>query len=144
MNRNALGPAPRTERIRKMTDAQDFVERRTHKRYPVRDGAFAALKGEINKLGQIMDISKGGLSFRYIDIGDRPKDTFEIDIYVESNQGFSLEGIPGRSMSDSEIVNRIPFSTLVMRRHGVRFEQLSQNHLTQLEYFIDRHAIDKV
>ena len=127
-----------------MTQPQELLERRAHKRYPVEDGAYAALKGEVNKLGQIMDISKGGLSFRYIDIGDRPKDTFEIDIYVESNDGFSLESLPTRSMSDCEILNKVPFSSLVMRRHSVRFEHLSKNHLAQLEYFIDHHARDKV
>jgi len=127
-----------------MTQAQELVERRIHKRYPVEDGAYAALKGEVNKLGQIMDISVGGLSFRYIDIGDRPKDTFEIDIYVESNNGFSLEGLATRSMSDREILKKVPFSSIVMRRHSVRFEHLSKNHLAQLQYFINHHVRDTV
>ena len=126
-----------------MTSTQDIIERRTQKRYLVEEGAFASLRGGVTKLGQIMDISKGGLAFRYIDIGDRPNSTFEIDIYVEKNDGFHLEKVPSKSVSDSQLINNVPFSSIVMRRHGVSFEELTDNHRNQLKYFIDSHTTDE-
>ncbi len=45
-------------------------ERRKHKRFKVKQGAFAVASPDYNKLGQIKDISEGGLAFQFIEDGE--------------------------------------------------------------------------
>ena len=116
------------------------IERRAYKRFEAREGAFAALKGPISKLGQIIDISKGGLAFRYIHTGESVKKSFEMEIFSAGN-GFRLKGIQCRTVSDFEIDNPFPFSSIKMRRLGAEFEDFNSNQESQLEYFIQNHTI---
>lgn len=50
-----------------MYTRKELVERRKHKRFQVPFGAFAVLGPHSTKVGRIMDISMGGLTFRHID-----------------------------------------------------------------------------
>ena len=43
-----------------------FSERRAHRRFKVQKGAYAALRNGSLKIGQIQNISKCGLAFRYL------------------------------------------------------------------------------
>jgi hypothetical protein len=43
------------------------ISRRSHRRFKVKDGAFAVLYQYSSKLAQIIDISIAGFSFRYSD-----------------------------------------------------------------------------
>jgi hypothetical protein len=49
-----------------MVGRKRTIERRKNKRYKAVDGAYAAISPNLNKLGQIIDISMGGLVFKYI------------------------------------------------------------------------------
>jgi hypothetical protein len=62
---------------------EKLVERRKPERFRGQEGAFVELRDHHGKLGEIIDISKEGLTFRYIDIGDRPKGSFELDIFLK-------------------------------------------------------------
>ena len=50
-----------------MVGRKRTIERRRHKRYKAVEGAYAAISPHSHKLGQVIDISMGGLSFKYID-----------------------------------------------------------------------------
>ena len=67
-----------------MTDTKEHVERRQMKRFKVAEGAFAALMNHGSKLGQIKDISKTGLSFRYIDSEEEQAEARELKIILGS------------------------------------------------------------
>lgn len=123
-----------------MSREKDLVEQREFKRFEVQEGAFAAMRGPVSKLGQIIDISKGGLAFRYIDTGVYPDRSFDLDILLTDN-GFHLEEVPCKAISDSEITNEFQFSSITMRRLGAQFEELTHNQTSQLEYFIQNHTI---
>ena len=69
-----------------MTILNEFVERRRLKRFKVKEGVFAALMPESKKLGQILDLGKGGLSFLYIDTGEAKDESTELDIYVAGHK----------------------------------------------------------
>jgi hypothetical protein len=117
------------------------VERRKHRRFQAQDGALVALRLHVSKLvGQIVDISKGGLAFRYIDIGDRPRGSFQLDILLEKS-GFLLEKVPAKTISDSEMPEESPYSSTTTRRQGVQFGELTNNQKSQLEYFIRNHTV---
>jgi hypothetical protein len=125
-----------------MSQGKDESERRKHKRYPVKNGAFAVLGPPSTKIGQIINISMGGLAFGYI-AGKEPSDTsFELGILL-AEDSFHLTKVPFKTVSDQE-AKEVPFSSLTMRRCGVQFGELRPNQMSQLEYFMQNHTIGEV
>ena len=124
-----------------MTYRKEWVERRKHKRFHIPRVAFVALAPVNTKLGQVIDISMGGLAFRYIG-GKKPsKRSTELRIFTDND--FCLDEVPFETISDFETY-QIPFTSIIMRRSGVHFGQLTQNQRSRLEYFIQKHAIHAV
>jgi len=123
---------------------EDMVERRRHKRFKVRDGAFVVLMPPSTKLGQIIDISSGGLAFRYLSMEERSKEErsnnlSNLDIFLTDNS-FYLEEVPVINVSDFQIAGKFPFSSITTRRQGVQFRELTHNQISRLEYFIRNHT----
>ena len=122
---------------------EKHVERRKYTRFRTRNGALIELRSQRGKLGEIIDISKGGLAFRYIDIGDRPKGSFELDIFLKET-GFRLEKMPAKTISDFRTTKYFPFSSTKTRRQGVQFGELTQKQISQLEHFIRNYTAGEV
>ena len=59
---------------------KEFTERRKYKRFHAQEGAFVSPRTHAQKFWQILDISKGGLSFRYIPQREDLKKSSELDI----------------------------------------------------------------
>jgi hypothetical protein len=123
-----------------MGNAEELVEQRKHKRFRPQDGTYAVLRGPGKKLGQVINISRGGLAFRYIDIGERPKRSFELDISME-HDGFILDSLSFETVSDFSTSREFPFSTTPIRRRGGQFIALNENQISDLEYFIQNYAV---
>jgi len=129
-----------------MTDGKELVERRKHERFQVEDGALAVLRRpwpHPTTLGQIIDISMGGLAFRYIAGEERSHEPSELEI-LWGDCSFRLDKIPFETISDFKTANEAPFSSIEMRRNGVQFGELRPEQMSQLEYFIQNHAIGEV
>ncbi len=118
-----------------MTEA----ERRKHKRFRSKEGSYAVLSGPCSKMGQILDISRDGLSFRYIDIGDRPRETCVLDILSEDN-AFRLKNVGFRVISDLDASKDFPFSTIPMRRCGGELTGLNDRQINDLNYLIENYT----
>ena len=116
------------------------VERRQQPRYKVAEGVFAALVNHTSKLGQIRDISKIGLAFRYIDHGEALEETTELKIVIGS-KGVYLDKLPFRKVADFEIKNESSFSSLKIRQIGLQFGNLTKHQASRLEHFIQNHTI---
>jgi len=112
------------------------VERRAHRRFRPKEGTYAVLSGPVSKMGQIIDVSRGGLAFRYIDIGDRPRETCVLDILREDNS-FRLENVGFKIVSDLDASKDFPFSTIPMRRCGGHLTGLSDRQIHDLEHLIE-------
>jgi hypothetical protein len=115
-----------------MTEA----DRRKHKRFRPKEGTYAVLSSPVSKMGQIIDISEGGLAFRYIDIGDRPRETCVLDVLREEDS-YRLENVGFEIISDSDASKDFPFSTIPMRRCGGRLKGLSDRQIHDLEHLIE-------
>jgi len=122
-----------------VTILNEFVERRRLKRFKVKEGAFAALMPDSSKLGQILDLGKGGLSFLYIDTGEAADGSTELDIYVAGN-GFYLSKLPVTIVSDIRVPNKIPINPTVMRRQGVQFGEMTPEQTLSLDSFIRQYS----
>jgi len=122
-----------------MTENEKPVEKRLQKRFRAQDDAYAMLRGSVSKLGKILDISRGGLAFRYIDIGERPESSFELEILVKGN-GFHLNNVSFETISDFGSTKDFPFSSIPMRRRGGQFLGLTENQISELEYFMEHYT----
>ncbi len=117
------------------------VENRKFNRFKVKDLSFALLKSaSYEELGEIVDISKGGLAFQYLVGEDRIKEPVELDIILAGN-GVHIKKIPCKTISDFEITNKVYFSSLKMGRHSIKFGELDNNQISELDYFIKQHTI---
>jgi hypothetical protein len=129
-----------------MTKRKGFDDRRQHKRFQVHDGAFAVLRPRsdiwgqvIDIVGQIVDISQGGLMFRYIAGENRSHDPFELDV-VLAGDSFRLDKIPFNVVSDMDMTHRSSLTPTTMKRQGLQFGALTHDQKAQLQYFIQNYA----
>ena len=113
-------------------------EKRAYKRFKAQEGAFAVINDE-RKLGPILDIGRGGLSFQYIASEKRRIGGTALDIFF-SGHGFSSKSIPIEKVSDFEMEADFSFSSVPMRRCGVRFKKLNSVQVSQLKSFIQKHT----
>jgi hypothetical protein len=118
---------------------KEFADHRKHKRFQVPQGVFVGFGPHVNKVGQMVDLSLGGLAFRYIGTGES-QDGSHLDIFMTDND-FYLGLIPFKTVSDFEIVQTTPSSPMTMRRSGVRFRKLSSEQRSELEYFLQHHTL---
>ena len=115
------------------------IERRKHRRFVVEEGVYVLLKNNSSKLGQIRNISRGGLAFNYIVNGEKMHESFKVDIFI-SGRGFYLKDLPSKKISDFHIKNKLPFSTFAIRKVGIQFNELTQSQLSQLDNFMREHT----
>lgn len=123
-----------------MRNGTDFIERRKHKRLKAKKGVFAVLKSDITKLGQIINISKKGLTFRYIPNGEKSNGSFEVDIFIFGND-FYLKKVPARIVLDRDIDNKVSFSSLPMRQLSMQFGEMMPEQKSKLAFFLEKHTL---
>jgi hypothetical protein len=117
-----------------------FVERRKHRRFKVHNGAFAALSYRFTTLGRIADISRGGLSFRYVASKDQSNGSRELKIFL-TDGSFCFDKVPSTRIWDLAIPNEFSFGSITIRQCGVQFQDMTGNQKSDLEYFIQNCTI---
>lgn len=125
-----------------MTISKIKFDRREYKRLKVHEGTYAVLKPHANssKLGNIVDISKGGLSFNFIDSQRIFSNFNELDIYISGN-GLIVSHLPFEITSEITLNKDIPFYSVVTRRFGVKFSAISEKTRSQLDHFLHNHTL---
>ncbi len=129
-----------------MVGRKRTVERRRNKRYKAVEGAYAAISPNSHKLGQIIDISMGGLSFKYIDTSkdDKETDSTPEDSVFLSSMGYYVGDLPFKTVSDYEITNAPSFSSMKVRKRHVQFTDLSFKQLFDLDYYLRNNVSEQV
>ena len=121
-------------------------ERRKLTRFWVEENAYITLGVTLPRIGRIIDISRGGLSFEYHadylrDKTDRiilDENFSEANIYVLRN-GFSLSDLPCLVVYD--VVEYIlANSFIVKKRCGVEFREITDNQAMLLRNFLADHT----
>ena len=118
---------------------QDLPERRKFRRLQAQENTFALLRGQVSKLGRVIDISNGGLAFRYVSVGERLKGSFELDL-VSPKDDLRLNGFPVKVVSNFERHSKIPSGRIRLRRVGVQFRELTHYQISQLQYFMRNYT----
>jgi hypothetical protein len=119
------------------------TERRKHKRLQLKGDGVALLRipsSHKTIVGEIMDISIDGVSFRYIS-GQEPDDGPSELSLVSADHSFYLGSLPISTVSDLEMA-KIPFGSVSPRRRGLKFGKMGQNHRFALEHFIRNYTVN--
>ncbi|MDA8165048.1 MAG: PilZ domain-containing protein [Desulfobacteraceae bacterium] len=127
-----------------MDDKKILIERRKYRRFKVKHPAFVVFNTQPTRLGEILDISMNGLSFRYmVDSEEVVNQSRELDI-LYGDDDFYLDKLPFSTISDRLSDNGLPFSTMIMRRRGVQFGDLNDHQREKLEYFIENNTSGEI
>lgn len=126
---------------------EDLIERRKHKRFKVKEGAFVGFtKPCFLKLDKpltfehaaLVDISRGGLAFKYVDCEMQSDDFNALTISKGENE-IKIDKVPFEVISDFTL-SKIP-SSKSLRRCGVKFGNLTSSQKSSLYSFIHTHTI---
>ena len=119
-------------------------EKRKFKRFKGKEGAFAAFirPNELINMGQIQDISMGGLCVQYVSTNVDNKGCSEIKIFGSNGRFIHVDRVQCRIVYDQEVPEGF-WEQISIRRCGVEFENLSVKHLSTLKEFIDHFALDQ-
>lgn len=122
------------------------TERRKYERFLVPENAFVALYGLSIKVGKLVDISHGGLSFEHIyeDFSITNNKEMEISFWLED---FRLSKFPCQVVYDIVIppAPELDFLTIRLNSHrcGVKFKNLTDEQKEQLNQFIKKYGQKK-
>ena len=127
-----------------MVGRKRTIERRKHKRYKAVEGAYAAISPNSNKIGQIIDISMGGLCFKYINTESKteePVNRTEESIFL-SSMGYYVGDLPFQTVADYEITNTPSFSSMKVRKRHIKFTDLTFKQLFDLDYYLKNNVTE--
>ncbi len=122
-----------------MNRRNESVEHRKHRRFQIRQGTYVALAPPYGKVGPVIDISRGGLSFRYVDGKETTNESYIHIFLTEAN--FYLEKVPVKTILDFKIPDKSASSSITMRRCGLQFKGLTHNQASQLKFFVENYSI---
>jgi hypothetical protein len=125
---------------------KSWAEQRKHKRFQVPGGSFVSVGSNGSTLGQILDVSMGGLAFRYI--GDHPSNGSHLDIF-STEHAFHLGKVRFKAVTDFEIDDqelhgmggKVHPHCTSMRRGSVKFHKLSRKQKSQLRSLLRNYAV---
>ena len=110
-----------------------LVESRRRKRYKVKEGVFAVIRGPSPQLGEITDASGSGLAFKYQGEEKLCKESSELEI-LALNDNFRIKRLPIRGVWDYKTANE-------MRKRGVKFGKLTYRQRSQIKFFMQNYSL---
>ena len=121
-----------------------FDEKRKFTRFKGKEGAFAAFirPNDLMNVGQIQDISIGGLCVQYVSTNEDNKGRSGIKIFGSNEFFIHLNKVQCRIVYDREVPGG-SWEQITTRRCGVEFENLSVKDLSMLHDFIDYFTLDE-
>jgi hypothetical protein len=121
-----------------------IFERRKHPRVPIKGRGDAMVFGpELAKGIQILDLSRGGVAFRYVAGYEQLVEPLELDI-LWNHLGVFLLKLKLRVVSDVQVPNEYLLGVIPVRRCGAEFVDLTEDQAAQLNHFIENHSTDEV
>lgn len=121
-----------------MLHAKPQIERRQHKRFRAKNLMVTVQQRTKTKIGQVVNISRGGMAVRYVDEGDLLMDAKEVSIM--KNSDFFLTEVPVDVVMDLRYNDDEQFSTVIERQSCMKFGDLTPEQLDRLDYLIMKHC----
>jgi hypothetical protein len=160
--RTSKSPPQQASGVTRSGDGRNLNERRAHRRYRLKKGAFAMLQarsgglddisgmslGQIGmavikskpvKMGEIKNVSHSGLSFHYPAGRNRGRNARKIDIVLAEN-AICLIGLDFITIADTEVDEGRPYAPIKIKQQQVQFINLTANQRAMLDHLIQTHA----
>lgn len=119
-----------------MKHAKNRIGQKNQTQFQVKDGAYAVIRYKPFQIGKIMNISKDGLTVRYLSNGQELNETFELDIFIiDSN--YYIEKIRVNTISDFELIDKDGFGSDNIRQRSFQFGKMKSGQLFYLDYFLE-------
>jgi c-di-GMP-binding flagellar brake protein YcgR len=114
-------------------------DRRRYKRVKVQPEAYAVFRAPQPMLGQIIDISEGGVGILYVE-GDRmPTHVVEFDLFTLNND-VKVNAIAAVARSDQKLPMGDPDNPETRRRRGIEFIGLLEGQREAVREFMLRQT----
>ncbi len=94
-------------------------------------GAYASLSPNSRRVGQIVDISRGGIAFQYYDSTKGSEPITETDLFLSSTRHY-VHKIPIKKVFDDKVER----AGKPMRKCRVQFGEMSPAQAVQLDAFL--------
>ncbi len=118
-----------------------ITERRKFPRFKNCSDIMVEVNPYAKKVGNLLDISRDGLAFQYIDVGDDVDEISELSLWIDNE--IYLIGINTEKVSDCKTFFKSPTGSIPMRRCSVRFDTQSPNQQSLLESFINKYTFQE-
>ena len=116
------------------------TERRKHRRYKVKDSAFAVINPDPVKLVPILDIAMGGLGI-YVDDGAKwMNESPKLEIMM-ADCSFYLDNLPFEIISKFRAFPGDASNILDGRRYSLKFGNLRPVQKSSLKYFMRNYTL---
>ena len=104
--------------------------------------AFTIIKSKPLRMGRIVEISRHGLTFDYIENDEICSKNAEMDILVVDDN-FHIRRLPFELVKDALIEADMPFDSLTMKRMTVQFNSLTYHQKRKLDHFLEHYTSGK-
>ena len=118
-----------------------FLERRAHPRVETKAGIYVRYASYSTRIGEVKEMSLGGLSFQYSESAYEVGEPSEVDLFSDVGDSF-LGRVPFETVSDSKAKPKNSIIGDSLRRCGVKFVDLTSKQLARLQAFIFDVAAD--
>ena len=121
-------------------DRRTGKDNRKRTRFLAKELTFVKLvSGHEENVGQLMDISRSGLSIRYFTTADVLQDFSDLSIF-SSDGDYNSGKIPIKIVSDVER-DKSPSGKQTLRRYGIQFDELTPEQIDELDDFLLNHTL---
>ena len=115
------------------------IERRKLTRLKVQSGVLAVLSRSPPVLGQIIEITEDGLSFRYVASQKRSEESPYLNIFVR-HKNFISKALPYKTVWDLPAPDLFSKGTITIRRCGVQFGNLKDDEKADIDFVIQNYS----
>ncbi|MCG6881534.1 MAG: PilZ domain-containing protein, partial [Deltaproteobacteria bacterium] len=98
-------------------------------------GIYAHLDSDIRAIGEVLNMSRGGLAFKYMAEFSSAAKHSKLNVFALGGK-FFLRDVPVKTVSDTEMPIEIDFSSIRMRRMGLEFENMREDQKAALRELI--------
>jgi hypothetical protein len=117
-------------------------ERRSSTRFSFKKNEIQIFSDDAILFGEINDISKGGLSFKYTPIKNEKMTTKSINILVKIEDRFNLYHLNCRTIVDiSTIEEGEKFLGCYRRKCGIKYSWLKEPQNKKLYFLLDHYVV---
>lgn len=119
-------------------------DRRRHFRFNAETGSLRLLHFRSNeKLGGLLNISYGGLAYRYAPNAEQPNNGFRFDMFRVANTALLLNGVTTEIVYDLDASEVFQVDSGRYRIRGIKFSALRRGQKHQIEHCIKKHTLIK-